>query len=215
MKTQPVCPICGGPMTGRGKTCKKCRMVAFRKPEIYICPVCGGPKSHRGKVCMKCRDSQPKRSLKNGWSYVGARTYEDLDLFWFSQFAGLFMGEGTANLQKTNQGTIAARLSLVLRSDDAGVIYDIQNHLGGSVRVDHHGKNPQHRWELGSLESIKRVCELLLEHTIIPAKKLREVEVVLRFAEWRMSQPLHGADFAYAHELLRELRELRVFKVQG
>lgn len=213
-KLQKTCPICGVSITDDAGYCRKHSNITRGNPDGYICPVCGGRKARiESKVCINCRDSQPYESRVNGWKRQGEELTADRD--WLLQFVGLFVGEGSATMQKTNKGGVSARLTVALRSDDKAVLEDVHQKLGGVIYQDNHGKNPQTRWQISRTHDVLDACNLILDHAVLPAKKLREVKIVRDFCIWRLNQPFRCKDWAEAERMLFELRDMRVFKVQG
>jgi len=53
------------------------------------------------------------------------------------------------------------------------------------------------------------------KYTLIPAKKRFDVDLVLEFISWRLTQTSKGVDWTPAFQFVERLRAIRVFKVLG
>ncbi len=211
---------CGNKMANSANVCWDCYQSQRVKPEAYICTGCNGTKSFASNYCIKCTYKQQRSHNALGWErsdnlmFKGVN-YETLTDSWLFQFAGIFHGEGSAILKFTNKGTVVAGLSMQLRSDDKPVLDSIANQLGGNVRLDRRSsRNLMAKWETTRNRHVFEICKLIVDYTILPAKKLKEVELVYDFCDWRFSQPFHSADWEYAKSLAFKLRDMRHFKVQ-
>lgn len=215
-----TCPVCGVPVDDRAKYCGKHRAFDRIKPQGYVCPICGGPKSRiESKVCAKCYDPSTNKSYKSGWQSAATSTPslnpESISSEWMYQFVGLFYSEGTAVIHKTNHQSFHAYLGIGLRADDEDALRDVQGKLGGTLRYEPRSVSPMYRWNVSKAHQVKPICEMILQHTLIPLKKARDVEIVLKFVTWRLEQPYHQVDWSVGQQLAQELRSIRVFKLQG
>lgn len=168
------------------------------------CPKCGGRKRKVSKTCKLCQ-----RLDHNG----NARYVVDWDLVtdaWLSEFCGFFAGEGYAGIIRNNS-SFSAILALRLRDDDVAAVFDIQEKLGGRLlyskrKSEHHGD--QVEWRTTNLSHAIEICELILERSVLPNKKLKDIEQVLDFARWRLSIGYHFSD-EERQEAQRRLDKLR------
>ena len=210
-----LCPVCGVAISDKANTCYEHRTRSVSNPQLIVCPKCGGKKSRKSKTCSACHDRSENRSHNRGWVEPDVSYLDKIPVSFWKEFVGLFCGEGTATLTRTNAGTIAARLSIHMRADDDLLLERIREVLGGALRHDQYAtRNTMIKWQISQIHHVKRICELMLAHAELPYKKLFDIAHVLKFCEWRLQQPFHGADFAQAEVMLTELRDIRVFKVQ-
>jgi hypothetical protein len=97
-------------------------------------------------------------------------------------FAGFTDGEGCFRIKRTNQNTFQCRFSIGLRADDAPILHEIHDRLGGIGTLCHSGKDniKQEQWRLEV--NAKRHVGLLVEvfdRYPLRAKKAQD------FAIWR------------------------------
>jgi predicted RNA-binding Zn-ribbon protein involved in translation (DUF1610 family) len=220
-----TCPSCGNKKSSSSKQCRKCNYKNRAQEKIVArtCPECGGKKAWGSDVCMSCASNKRKIYQKPGWDRSDdfergkSIDWSVITDEWAYQFAGLFYGEGTITLKRTNQGTVVATMSMHLRADDVGVLKDIQLKLGGSIRLNNRPSNvtkshPTYKWETVRTKQVYEIVCLLEKYAIIPAKKLNDIRIVRKFIEWRLNQPFQGGiDWEYAEQLVKELRAAREF----
>lgn len=191
------------------------------------CPQCGGEKDATAKVCRSCYTggeprSYPERHPRRAdWPHLPNSPeppdFSSVDPGWLKAFAGFFMADGYVGITKRDGGKYYnAALSLSLRADDKPLLDDVANRLGGTVRIapphqEHRGSVAH--WHIGGLERVAAFCRLFLTCPL-PAKKVRDAQLVLEFIEWRLACPWNwddnmraiGADF---HQRLRDIRSFK------
>lgn len=204
-----TCPDCGSLKKKGSIRCRQCSYKVMDKMRLAkICPSCGGAKAKNAILCFKCakvkNPSVNPDLITDAWGYG---------------FYGLFISEGTAglNLDHRSGGSIHARLSIHLRADDRNLLVDVAEKLGGKVHDEHRSedRNPMVVWVATNTEQVYDICQLLIKHAILPAKKLREIRLVSEFCQWRLEQPYKRVDWAYAHELRNQLLKCREFSDNG
>jgi hypothetical protein len=137
------------------------------------------------------------------------------------QAIGFFMGEGAVkiglqNQAKTGPSTHIA-IAIGLRGDDGIILYSMKELFGGTV-YEYTCPTPtgkvstQTRWCLSKREDVykflllcRKRCNFLRFH------KMLDVEVGIRWCEWRNSQPHHGFDQTVGLQLRKELMSLHHF----
>jgi len=157
-------------------------------PKYDLCPFCGGKKRDVSASCQKCRfrlndrpDQVPDPKC------VPERPSET----WLSEFRGLFWGEGSAMIIPNNH-SYSVLLALNLRIDDLELVQDLQAKLGGflvwsaSAARQNPNASPQVQWRVSRLTHVLEICELLLEGSVLAAKKRQDVDQVLDFCSWRL-----------------------------
>lgn len=148
---------------------------------------------------------------------------------WKREFAGLFAGEGCLYLGKlTRKGKTKSHVIYLpqaiisMRSDELPLLLEIQRVLGGDVtqKSDTAWKNrknewPRHRWIVASKEALLRVASLL-EDTLLPAKKWRELPYWKEAILLRKNRGEKHTDEENLRlqELFQTIRDIRVFKVR-
>jgi hypothetical protein len=105
--------------------------------------------------------------------------------------------------------------------DDAPLIYDLQSKLGGTVVKDYNAgkrqtqlsRKPTIRWSTNQASLVKSICEAILSHCPIPAKKLDDVQNVLDFLNWFMVTDQRHPEFQSTaeHYFLRS-QELKAYR---
>lgn len=106
-----------------------------------------------------------------------------------AEFRGLFWGEGCADIQRFHRPGAAfplyrPRLRISMRSDELSMLEVIQQNFGGyinnhrSYRYPNHVTRPFASWQLSNRSQLAVVCDLLLDQTHLPSRKIREVELV-------------------------------------
>lgn len=172
------------------------------------CPKCGREKDYRSKLCQECgRKTNP------------GIDHSKLTPEWLYSFTGLFMGEGSVGIyfDKRSRGSYHARCAIKLRSDDRPLLNDIQSRLGGRIYNENaRGRsNPALTWATTDTAHLYGVVCLLIEYSVLPAKKLGDLLIVKEFCEWRMSQPYRVSDWSIAAELQSRLLKIRGFSEGG
>ena len=192
---QIPCPKCGSPMDKRSIHCRGC--FSSGKPRIYKAPKIPHAKKPRANLPTP------------NWELLQENPN------WIYQFVGIFHGEGSVSIHRTNQNTYIARLMFGLRQDDKAVMDSILIMLGGKVIYDPARGNskPMLRWEFSKQSEILNILYLIRDFTLLPAKKLRDVNLVIEFCEWRQSQPFHVKDWTPALSFRERLWNIRIFKV--
>ena len=190
-------------------------------PKPRICPSCREPMDYRSTICRKCFKNgvDAKKFGKSHTDYRGKLKSISLEPLygdnWSYQFAGLFAGEGTATILATNKNSFVPQVSITLREDDRDTLDDIYSHLSGHVHLDTHGLNPQLRWSAGPFTNTFKVLKFVQYHTVMPVKKLRDVELVIAFCEWRKNQPFHVYDWSSAQKMRENLLAVRQYPGLG
>lgn len=196
--TVVTCPICGGEMNSRSKRCKRCtgsKTAKSRPDQIDTCPICGGLKTKVSKTCKGCQYKQAKRKH----APRRFQTPADLSVIpddWWLAFVGLFMGEGGAGLY-TAAGTALPRvcLTMSLRADDAALIEDVAEKLGGNVYYEERkDANPLIKWSVTSHRLVGPIARKMLDYCILPAKKVEDLKLIVEYLDWRYSKPHHLSD---------------------
>lgn len=169
------------------------------------CPNCGKKKDYRSALCIECG-----RKTNSGFKS------ELLTPEWCYAFTGIFMGEGSIGIHydKRSGGSYHVRAQIKLRADDFELMNDIHNRLGGTLYNEKARGNskPIITWATTDTGQVNGLCDLLLSHNILPAKKMRDVSIVKEFCTWRMSQPYRGFDWKYGADLQDKLLSCREFK---
>lgn len=227
-----LCPDCQRPKMKHSKYCRRCSYLhrSEWKPRsdstthLRICPDCGGPKQVKATRCRDCKDKMgveayPRHAtFKPGNDYGRLVNYDLLTDAWLYWFCGFFMGEGSASIRqakhKDSSGiTYTAGLNLTARYDDLAVLQDIQQKLGGSLSYNKPKKgNPEIRWNTTRFDNVKAICELLIKYNVGVAKKVQDVQIVLDYCNWRLTQPHHKPDWAAAEVFYRRCKSVKVFK---
>lgn len=143
---------------------------------------------------------------------------------WIAEFTGLFWGEGTADIQKFRKlpkgEFYRPRLRIGLRADDQAVLKDVQEKLGGQLRCDegmrHDRKvHPSIHWTLTNKDEIVWLTTQMLEHTSMPSKKRKQVELVREAAMLRagkQGQHIKEGERVRLEEIYNELRAIKRFE---
>jgi hypothetical protein len=99
-----------------------------------------------------------------------------------------------------------------LRADDRNVLYDIRDHVGGTVYFTE--QNRMCRWDATGLDRCEQILLLLKRYSVIPAKKLLDIQIGLDFITWRKTQPYHlGWEARQEIDHFRQLlSDIRTFK---
>lgn len=209
------CPRCGKMMNRKSeKMCWDCWQEVKRleaRHEFHPCKHCGASITIVDTYCSKCRKIESpdkvRRQKSKGIDFVAITDN------WMYSFVGLFCGEGSALIVPTGKDTYSAKLTLGLRYDDLPVIEDIHRRLGGSISfADTGGSHAMIRWDIHRRIQVQMACELILSHAASPYKKLKEVEIVLKFCKWRESVPFAKPDWSIAAQMHNELAEIRAYK---
>lgn len=208
-KLHDSCPDCGGSKDIRSARCRKCSYVIQDTKRLNsICPECGGVKDYRAALCANCG-----RITNSGIDF------DAIEPAWAYAFFGLFMGEGSVGLYVDNRsrGSVHARASIKMRADERELLSDIARKLGANVYPENarDGSNPILVWATTNTAQVLDLCNFLLNHNVLPAKKLRDIEIVQRFCVWRMSQGYRVDNWDYAHELRNQLLKCREFSDNG
>ena len=208
---QNTCPICGVPIRPKSKRCRRHNLgCPAKKPKNLVCPDCGSAISRGGTYCVKCSQNH-----KHYTKHIERRTEPSADLNalpkeWIYQFVGLFYGEGTATIHKTNKGSYIPVLGLGMRIDESPIVEDMMQRIGGHYHIENRGSHlPMFRWQCTRLHEVLDLCHLFLEHTVIPARKSKELAILVQFCEWRLSVPFHVRDWTPAVEFLEQIRAIR------
>jgi len=191
-----------------------------------ICPDCGKPKARReSKKCWKCYNLarygvKTTKGVKNYTRQVNLPgvNHELLTDEWMYQFVGLFMGEGAIGIARTNKDTFCCRIYIGLRQDDQDVLIDIQRHLGGYLNLSRRANTTSHPitcWQVSRINDVYEVLKLIKKYTLIPAKKMREVDIAIAYCEWRLMQPYHINDWSPAEKFFHLIRQTREFQCKG
>jgi hypothetical protein len=140
---------------------------------------------------------------------------------WVAEFRGFFMGEGHVSIARRRAGddrwVYRPELHINLRLDDRAVCDEISECLGGRVNVYKPSKSshskPQARWSIEGYKYCEAILELLRDGCL-PAKKQREVALVLDFIAWRETQgaALGEEGRAVSRDYFEKLRAIRLFK---
>lgn len=179
------------------------------------CPICGNRKRTVSKTCQKCRfhlNDRPGQAPDPG--HIPGKPSEE----WLQEFRGLFWGEGSAMIVPNNR-SYSVILALNLRIDDLELVQDIQLKLGGflvwsaSAARQNPNASPQAQWRVSRLTHVLEICELLLENSVLSAKKKQDVELVLGFCKWRL--PRLGSPLTEEEriEMKRRCDELRASRI--
>lgn len=184
---------CGRPKVSTSVQCRTCNGIRRRKTprgqRRVDCPVCGGPMLITSKTCVKCQTDNNRR--KQSFAIDRSRLTDA----WLSEFCGLFFGEGSAMIVRNNR-SFSVWLLLRLRDDDEPMVQEIIDILGGRTfrRPPAGTHGGQIEWQTDHREHVAEICELILSHSVLPAKKRRDIEQVLDFCRWRDGQPLHFSE---------------------
>ena len=131
------------------------------------------------------------------------RDFSHIDQWWWAEFRGFFWGEGSIILAKSNHSgfNLQPQMKISLRDDDAAVLHDIHEKLGGSlatytrkIRENQatYGKriiNPQLAWAVVGIPNIYGILPYL-EQGVLPSKKKAELATMREFCEYRLELPL-------------------------
>jgi hypothetical protein len=121
-------------------------------------------------------------SVTNQKAVDVADSTDDLDASFGHWLAGFTDGEGCFRIKTTNQGTYQCRFSIGLRADDAPILFEIQDRLGGIGTLCHSGKNnarqEQWRWEVNAKTHVAKLVDVYDAYPL-RAKKAQD------FAIWR------------------------------
>ncbi len=111
-----------------------------------------------------------------------------VDPMWAAEFRGLFYGEGSVGLWKCPRHTrkkeiyhvLVPVLSMHFRDDDAKILTDIHEKLGGTLSG---GKrygptNPSKRWSISGWPRVYAIIRDILLDGLIPAKKRIELQLL-------------------------------------
>jgi len=125
---------------------------------------------------------------------------------WYSAFCGFFMGEGYVEIA-TRRSHHAPRMQINLRADDVAILHAIAERLGGTIhyfskekeRLTGKNSRDQQRWCLAGWDRVKAVIEVtgLLE-CLLPAKKLRDIQIVYDCILARLEMPHRLTDEEHA-----------------
>ena len=177
----------------------------YKHHPTNTCPSCGKNKDYRSALCQECG-----RKTNSGFKA------ELLTREWCIAFTALFMGEGSIGIQfdKRSGGSYHVRAQIKLRADDNLLMEDIYNRLGGTLYNEpaRGNSNPIITWATTDTAQVNGLCDLLIAHNILPAKKMRDVSIVKEFCGWRMSQPFRVEDWSYGADLRDKLLSCRAFK---
>ena len=222
-----VCPECGGKKYRTSKLCYNCHRNSLGTKSHRThhrkdsCPQCGKPKLKSSKLCFSCSTGRFLETLPGLADRKKATAREpnfaSIADAWMYYFVGLFMGEGTVRFHKNKGGTLSVTMNMKLRADDAPVIMDIWQKLGGGYGIHNShpstSSNPTADWRLCTQETVWQLLNLMLPYLeVTPAKKAREIDLALEFLRWRQAQPFHGLDRARCQEFYERMRDLRVYK---
>ena len=226
---EPIpCPICGGPMnpTSR-KCCSKCLVTTGEtNHKLEPCPICGKPKDKRSKTCRACRYPDLKGQVREfkGRPRVGVAEFDHLsiDPLWAAEFSGFFMGEGTCLMTQVDgrKGLPTPVVAIHLRRDDRPILEEIRSVIGGRITnhetppgKDGYQSKPQSTWAVSGFARTKEVLSLLKKSTSFPAKKRRDVEILLEYILWRETVPCFPSDSdkETARKFKEELSSIKIF----
>ena len=218
-RKKTICPICGGIMDHRAKQCRDCWTKGkIPLPRTKTCPKCGEPKTDKGSTCYRCShtDTQEPELLLG----VKKTTFVPLETpshEWLWQFTGFFLGDGCV----TSSGK-TARLVLAInqRADSRTLMEDIVEKLGGSLyeyevsQITTKSKR-QCRWSIGGFSRCLPVINMMLDHVILPARKIKELRLAKEWCEWRLnySSFLGEEGHRITKDYANRLSEIKVFKV--
>jgi len=119
---------------------------------------------------------------------------------WTSEFRGFFLADGCADIQRYKRGRgkqffYRPRIRISLRIDDLELLEEIQSKLGGNLRKRTSKKsNPSVTWEVNNKQQIVVICEMMLQGSVLPAKKLKDIEIVRDAAILRAGKLGHISD---------------------
>lgn len=108
---------------------------------------------------------------------------------WVAEFRGYFWGDGYLGITTNGTGkripSFTARAQITTRDDDAAMLHDIAERIGGKVSGDDWARGSEKRrpvaiWRTRNPATVGLVCDLL-DGGLMPSKKRREVDVVRRF----------------------------------
>jgi hypothetical protein len=123
------------------------------------------------------------------------------------EFRGLFLGEGYCSIIKyqrnikweNKNGTVKKhywfympKMSLLQRADNKEMVNWIKEKYGGQVWIARgtSGKhNPAFTWSTHNIELTLKLCNILL-NGLIPSKKLKSIEIVKKYCEWKLNRGL-------------------------
>lgn len=124
-----------------------------------------------------------------------------------AEFRGLFYGEGCVFVEQIKYGRykddvplLRPHITMALRDDDKAAIDYIYNlfSFGSIYEVKYRSmpniqktvkRNNQWRWQIRSFNQIKAIIEQVLLPSIIPCKKIKDLELMLAFCDFRLSLP--------------------------
>lgn len=130
-------------------------------------------------------------------------TYDHVSDDWMLGFVGLFFGEGCVSIHRgkrpsktqKNYPIYQPQLTLSLRLDDADVIRDIHQKLGGHYRENEQRfqTKPSAHWGLVAIPNIYNLIPHFLNHPI-PSKKKKQFAVLLEYCDYRRGLPRRMSD---------------------
>lgn len=155
---------------------------------------------------------------------LNLETYDHLDPVWLAEFRGFFFGEGCASVGVQPTGfrrkQYQPRLAVSVREDDAEVIVDIYNHLGGNVkrlcretRSNYTNTKPYAVWQLVGFSKLTNLLPLLANGTL-QAKKRKDLQLLNGMCQARLQMPYnlsdeHSAIMARYYEALRSIKRFQ------
>lgn len=150
-----------------------------------------------------------------------------LDPLWAAEFRGFFFGDGYLSIARNGKNradrpSYSPIAQIVARADDAEILHDIEQKLGGGVYLSfpsNKRSQPTKSWRVRSRAGVSLVCDVL-EGGLLPSKKLDEVHVVREFMA--LSEPYGPRKPGFDHEyvaaererLWKEIKELHAYRLE-
>lgn len=145
--------------------------------------------------------TRPPRPRPPGSKERIGRPVVATDALWEAEFRGFFWGEGCISVIPYKRGDLLLlrpQLGISQRDDDAAVLHDIRDHLGGHIfRTLVHpqkGKQPTIEWKVVQLQEIRNVLRVL-SSGVLPARKRQQIELMNQFLA-----TIHGLGQRYTPE---------------
>ncbi len=140
---------------------------------------------------------------------------------WESEFCGFTWGEGCLLVvTESRKGNIifTARFRIILRADDAEILYYFQKRLGGYMYgpYSHPPSNPTMSWQVVGTEKLKRIRDIL-SRSVLPAKKRKELALWSEFLDGvpGIGKRRTTEQKERCFQIVNALREMRVYQQTG
>lgn len=132
------------------------------------------------------------------------------------QSVGLFLGEGNVSLRINNVTHYTNIIvQMALRADDADVLRTLQAYFTGTIWIAKTAstftKSPMVQWGITRTANSYLFLVMVKNLAVIPAKKLRDVDIGIEWCEWRLSQPRFDHDPTIGYQLHKSLKATKAF----